>query len=113
MDAGGGGGGERAMPKLDEFVGTRIALAGRSEDFLGFHIEEAQPHGPVPHDAFQVSRAAAGTEALLGIQRYYGVAELPDAIAAGISPEADPVAQVPDSDHLLAHAAHGSESAGE
>ena len=55
------------MPEDFEFGAARLFQQGVGEDFVGFEIEEAQPHGPMPHDAFKMAAAAAAAIGLFGI----------------------------------------------
>src|SRR5205085_4653024 len=91
----GRGGGERAVPQLDELDAARVALAGVREDLFGFEVEEAQTHRASAHDALEVARAAAAAEALLRVERDDRVAVLPDAFGQRVAPEADAAPQGP------------------
>src|SRR5882724_9375978 len=52
VDAGGSGGGERAMTKRYKFLAARVAAGGVFKDFFRFEIEETQTHGAAPEDSF-------------------------------------------------------------
>src|SRR5690349_18241205 len=98
MDHGCCGSRQRAVPQPDEFERTPVVVARRGEYFFGLHIQEAQAHGPVAHNAFQVAHAAAAAEALLGIERYHHVACFPDTLVVWTAAETYPVAEIPDPD---------------
>src|SRR5689334_8489213 len=84
------------MPHLTEIPLAAVAVTRRGEDLLGLHVQEAKPHGAMPHDAFQMSDTSTAAEALLGIERHHRVACLPDAVCVRIAAETNTVAQIPD-----------------
>ena len=72
---------------------------GMLEDLFGLHVEEAQAHGAMAHDAFDVAAASAAAEAFFFVERDDGVAALPDALCEGVAAVADADAESPDADH--------------
>ena len=106
-------GGQCPMPQLPEVAGPLVAVAGGHEDLFRFHIQKPQPHGAMPHDAFQVTGAAATAVALLGVQRDHHVARLPNSIIVRMAAVADAVAQVPHAHQLLHRFVSGGDARGQ
>src|SRR6266568_3377783 len=94
-------GGQCAMPQIDEFAATRIALLGVRKNFFRFEVEKAHAHGAVAHDAFEVAYSAAAAEAFLGVEGHGDVAALPDTFDIGPAPVADAVADGPHTGELI------------
>ena len=92
--------------------GRRLRAFGGFEDLFGFHVEEAQAHGAVAHDAFHVAASAAAAEALFVVERDDGVAALPDAMGERVATVADADAEGPDADHAVELAVRGGEAGG-
>src|SRR5580658_7284653 len=92
----GGGGSQSLVPQLDELLAAAVALARVGEDLVGLEVEEAQAHGAMSHDAFEVPLAAAAAVVLLGIESDDGVSPLPWALGVREAAEADAVADGPD-----------------
>src|SRR5207253_1821804 len=69
VNAGGGGGGQRAVPALHKVRAALVACLGFGEHLVGLHIEEPAAHARVAHNAFQVTHAAATAVPLLGVER--------------------------------------------
>ena len=67
MNRAGGCSSQRIVPELYEFDAARIAFVGVVEDFIRLHIQEAQAHGPITHDAFQMARSTTAAVTLAGI----------------------------------------------
>ena len=86
--------------QLHELGAALVALLRGGEDLVRLQIQEAQAHGAMAHDAFQVPDAAAAAEFSLGSSEttMWPPSQTPS--ACGIAPEADAVAQGPDADQL-------------
>ena len=67
VDAGCRPGREGAMPEFAEIGSAGIAMARGGEDLLRLHIEEAEPHGAMSHDAFEVADTAAAAITFPGV----------------------------------------------
>src|SRR5207247_2470988 len=91
----GGGRRERAMPEPYEIEAALIAQRGVIEDFVRLHVEKAEAHGAVSHDAFEVPHSTATAEFLGRIERHHLVAALPNTVARRIDAESDAVPQGP------------------
>ena len=113
VDEGGGAGSQSAMPQIDEFAALVIAFFGMREDLFRFAIEEAQAHGAIAHDAFQVADSSAAAKAFLGIERDRDMAALPNAFDIGPAPIADAVADGPYAGQLVQLAVFGGDSRGD
>ncbi len=96
-----GGRGQRAMPQLDELDATLVPFPRILEHLVRLHIQEAQPHGAVAHDALQMAHAAAAAIALARIQRHHHVAAFPNSFAPRINAKADAVAERPDANEAV------------
>src|ERR1035437_7656385 len=88
------------MPQLLEVATSRIASFRRFKHFFRLHIQKAQTHRPMPHDALQMASPPAPAEVLLVVQRDYGVATFPNALRPRIAP-------IPDADSKRPNAHHG------
>jgi len=73
-----------------------ISLLRRFKDLLGLHVQEAEAHGAMPHDAFHVSAAAAAAVAFVIVQRNHSVAALPHTFRERIASVSDADAERPD-----------------
>ena len=73
--------GQRLVPQLLELHAAWIApVLGGLEDLFRLHVQKAQPHRAVAHDAFQVSAPSAAAVVLFVVERDHHVATLPDAL---------------------------------
>ncbi len=113
MNARRGRGRQRAMPQNGEFGAARILARSRGgEDFLRFHIEEAEPHRAMAHDAFEVPQATAAAEFFVRIESHDDVAAFPDAVCCRIASEADSVPESPHPNQIVELAVRGRDSRG-
>src|SRR5690242_14971663 len=96
MNAGCGGSRECPVPQFDEIYAALLALFGMVEDFLRLKIHEAEAHGAMAHDSFEMSLPSATAELLFAVQADNGVPALPNAIHERIAAKADAIAQSPD-----------------
>src|SRR6202012_3693417 len=101
MDGGSGAGGERAVPALHKVGAALVAVFCVGENLVRLHIHEAEAHGAMADDAFEVSDATATAESFLGVERDDGVPAFEGAIRIGIAAEADAVAERPYADGLV------------
>src|ERR1700742_2750623 len=95
MNRGSRGRAQAAVPKAHKIHATSIAFLGSGKNLLRLHVEEAETHGPIPHDPFQVSSSPATAVRFLGIEGYNHVATLPHTFAVRIASESDAVANGP------------------
>jgi hypothetical protein len=79
MDGRGRGGAQAAMPEAHKIHATGVPLLGCGKNLLRLHVEEAEAHRAVTHDAFQVSSSPAAAVGLFGIERDYRVTAFPHA----------------------------------
>ena len=103
-------GGQRAMPQLDELHTALVALLRILEHFVRLHVQEAQAHGALAHDAFQMAHAAAAAIAFARIERHHHVAAFPDAFAPRINSKADAVAERPDANEAVQISVRGGQA---
>ena len=81
VDAGGGGGGQGAMPEVDEFPAAGVAGSRIFKNFFRFEIEEAQAHGAVPMIPSRWPTPPQPQKFSLGSRVTTDVAALPDSFA--------------------------------
>src|SRR6516162_1623905 len=98
------------MPKLHELSAACITLASGSKNLFRLHVQEAKPHGAMPHNAFQVTSSPAAAEMLLGIEGHDRMPSFPDTFCPWIASKADPFAQGPDSNNPVEMSAGGGNS---
>ena len=118
VDAGGDAGGEGFVPEVDEVfaacgVFRLAALACGGEDLFGLHVEEAEAHGAVAHDALDMSASAAAAEFFLIVERDGGVTALEDSFGEGVAAVADAYAEGPDADEVVELAGGCGEACGD
>jgi hypothetical protein len=101
VDEGRGGGGEGAVPQVDELAAALVALLCVGKNLFRLEIEEAHAHGAVAHDAFKVADAAAAAVALFGVEGDGDVPALPHAFNVRPAAVADAVADGPDAGELF------------
>src|ERR1700742_2900338 len=89
------------MPEADEVHAAGVTLLRGCEDFFRLHIEEAQAHGPVAHDAFEVASAAATAVSFFGVECDHHVAAFPYAFGIREASKANAIAQRPDPDEAI------------
>src|SRR5439155_14749534 len=68
---------QRAVPELHKRLAAVFAGPRVLKHLLRLHIQKAEPHGPLPHDALKVSAASTAAKLLFGIERHDGVPTLP------------------------------------
>src|ERR1700744_5458505 len=102
--------GQCAMVALHEFHAPLITLFRGGEDLVRFHVEEAQTHGAMPHDAFEVTASPASAIVLLGVERDDGMSAFPWAVRVRIASEAYTVADGPYADKAVELAARGGQT---
>src|SRR5580704_3908750 len=93
-----GGRGQCAMPELHEFHATLVAFPRVLKYLIGLHVQKAEAHRAVPHDALQMPNPSAAAIAFARIQRDHYVAAFPDPWTGRINSKADAVAQSPHPD---------------
>src|ERR1700722_14768330 len=101
------------MPVVDELAAALVALLRMGKHFFRLEDEEAQAHGAVAHDAFEMADAAATAELLLGIEADGDMAAFPDAIDIGPAAIPDAVAKGPDAGQFVELAARRCYSCGD
>src|ERR1700722_5069776 len=89
------------MPQLHELDATLVALPRILKNLVGLHVQEAQPHGPLAHDALQMADAAAAAISFAGIERHHYVTAFPNSVAARIDSKSDAIAERPDADKAI------------
>src|SRR6185437_15213569 len=113
VNEGGGGGGKSAVPELDKFATTAIALPRMSEDFFGFHVQKTHAHGAVAEYPFKVADTAAAAVAFFRIEADDDVPTFPHALDVRPTAVADTVADGPHADQLVQLAAGGGHPGGD
>src|SRR5215467_11818273 len=88
VDAGGGGGGQRAMAQSNKLHAPGVAGARVFKDLFRLEIEEAHAHRAAAEDSFKVAFAPAAAETFFRVQRDHRVAAFPHAFPCGIPPKA-------------------------
>src|SRR5438105_15893573 len=83
------------MPESYEISAALVPRLSRLENLVRFHVEKAQSHGAMAHDAFQMAPSAAAAILLVRVEGNHGMAALPHAFDLRIQAEADSVAQRP------------------
>src|SRR5579863_5809631 len=101
MNAGSGSRRQGAMPEQFEIHATLVSLARVGKHFFGLQIQKSHAHGPMAHDALEVSLAAATAPGFFRIERDNGMAAFPGARRVGITAKADSLPERPDANELL------------
>src|SRR5271170_5301396 len=82
------------------------------ENFIRLQVQKTEPHGSMPHDAFQMPTAAAAAVLFARIERDHHVATFPDAFVRRVDAEADAVPEGPYADQPVELPARGRQARG-
>src|SRR3978361_936945 len=91
-------------------AGIGLFAIGGFENFCSLHIEEAQAHGTMTHDAFEMAATTAAAVVLLVVKGDDGVAALPYSFSEGVYAVADAGANGPHANKAVELVMLGGES---